>query len=111
MFRDKMRVTEPMNQETNGLSDSDLRVLSDMISKLPPPEPISDTADPAPMDRGRTLGKGTAVTSAINRISKASTMSRVSQANARITCSRRYALTRTTHAGATTHRCQRSCMQ
>jgi len=58
MFRDKLRLTEPMNQETNGLSDGDLRALSDMISKLPPPEPISDTSDPARMDRGRALAQG-----------------------------------------------------
>jgi cytochrome c553 len=57
MFRDKLRVTEPMNQETNGLSDGDLRALSDMISKLPPPEPISDTPDPARMDKGRALAQ------------------------------------------------------
>ena len=57
MFRDKLRVTEPMNQETNGLSDGDLRALSDMIAKLSPPEPISDTPDPARMDRGRGLAQ------------------------------------------------------
>jgi cytochrome c553 len=57
MFRDKLRVTEPMNQETNGLSNDDLRALSDMIAKLPPPEPISDTPDSGRMDRGRALAK------------------------------------------------------
>jgi cytochrome c553 len=55
MFRDKLRVTEPMNQETKGLSNDDLRALSDMIAKLPPPEPISDTPDSERMDRGRAL--------------------------------------------------------
>src|SRR5215813_12852987 len=57
MFRDKLRVTEPMNQETNGLSNDDLRALSDMIAKLPPPEPISDTPDSERMDRGRALAQ------------------------------------------------------
>jgi cytochrome c553 len=57
MFRDKLRVTEPMNQETNGLSNDDLRALSDMIAKLPPPEPISDTPDSGRMDRGRALAQ------------------------------------------------------
>jgi len=52
MFRDK-----PMNQETNGLSNDDLRALSDMIAKLPPPEPISDTPDSERMDRGRALAQ------------------------------------------------------
>ena len=57
MFRDKLRLTEPMNQQTVGLSDGDLRALSDMIAKLPAPEPISDTPDPARMDRGRALAQ------------------------------------------------------
>ena len=57
MFRDKLRLTEPMNQETVGLSDGDLRALSDMIAKLPAPEPISDTPDPARTDRGRALAE------------------------------------------------------
>ena len=57
MFRDKLRLTEPMNQETNGLSDGDLRALSEMIAKLPPHEPTSDTPDPARMDRGRALAE------------------------------------------------------
>jgi cytochrome c553 len=57
MFRDKLRVTEPMNQETNELSNDDLRALSDMIAKLPPPEPISDTPDSERMDRGRALAQ------------------------------------------------------
>ena len=57
MFRDKLRLTEPMNQETVGLSDGDLRALSEMIAKLSAPEPISDTPDPARMDRGRVLAQ------------------------------------------------------
>ena len=57
MFRDKLRVTEPMNQVTEGLSDDDLRALSDAISKLTAPEPPSDTPDPARMDRGRALAQ------------------------------------------------------
>src|SRR5215468_560156 len=57
MFRDKLRVTEPMNEMTNGLSDDDLRAASDAISKLPPPDPISDTPDPTRMDKGRALAQ------------------------------------------------------
>jgi len=57
MFRDKLRITEPMNEMTKGLSDNDLRVLSEMITKLPPPEPVSDTPGPARMDRGRVLAQ------------------------------------------------------
>ena len=57
MFRDKLRITEPMNEMTKGLSDDDLRAASDMIAKLPPPEPVSDTPDPTRMDRGRALAQ------------------------------------------------------
>jgi cytochrome c553 len=45
MFRDQLRVTEPMNEMTKGLSDDDLRAVSDIISKLPTPNPISDIPD------------------------------------------------------------------
>jgi cytochrome c553 len=55
MFRDKLRVTEPMNQTTNGLSDDDLRKAADLIAKLPPPQPVSDAADPARMEKARAL--------------------------------------------------------
>src|SRR5437588_8180877 len=43
MFRDQLRITEPMNEMSKGLSDDDLRAVSDIISKLPPPTPVSDT--------------------------------------------------------------------
>src|SRR2546430_7597390 len=45
MFRDKLRITEPMNEMTKGLSDDDLRAISDIIAKLPPPKPVTDTPD------------------------------------------------------------------
>jgi cytochrome c553 len=57
MFRDRLRVTEPMNEMTKELRDDDLRALSDMISKLPAPNPISDTPDPARMERARALAQ------------------------------------------------------
>ncbi len=57
MFRDKLRITEPMNEMTKGLSDNDLRTVSDIIAKLPPPKPVSDTPDPARVDRGRVLAQ------------------------------------------------------
>ena len=57
MFRDKLRITKPMNEMTKGLSDNDLHAVSDIIAKLPPPEPVSDTPDPARMDRGRALAQ------------------------------------------------------
>ena len=55
MFREKLRVVEPMNQVTQGLSDDDLRHMADFIAKLPPPEPAGGPADPARMERARAL--------------------------------------------------------
>jgi cytochrome c553 len=55
MFRDKLRVTEPMNQMTSGLNDDDLRKAADLISKLPPPVPVTDTPDSARVEKARAL--------------------------------------------------------
>jgi cytochrome c553 len=55
MFRDKLRVGEPMNEMTKGLSEDDLRKAADLISKLPPPEPVADAPDAARMDKARVL--------------------------------------------------------
>jgi cytochrome c553 len=57
MFRDRLRVSEPMNEMTKGLSDAELQRAADTISKLPPPEPVSDNPDAARMERGRALGQ------------------------------------------------------
>ena len=55
MFRDKLRVTEPMNEMAKGLSDDELRKAGDIIAKLSPPQPVADTPDAARMERARTL--------------------------------------------------------
>ena len=55
MFRDKLRVTEPMNEMAKGLSDDDLRKAGEVISKLPPPVPVADTPDAARMEKARAL--------------------------------------------------------
>jgi cytochrome c553 len=55
MFRDRLRITEPMNEMAKGLSDADLQKAADIISKLPPPQPVSDTPDAARMERARAL--------------------------------------------------------
>ncbi|HEY7666110.1 MAG TPA: c-type cytochrome [Xanthobacteraceae bacterium] len=55
MFRDKLRVTEPMNEMAKGLSDDDLRKAGEIISKLPPPQPAADNPDPVRMERARAL--------------------------------------------------------
>ena len=57
MFRDRLRITEPMNEMTKGLSDADLQKAADVISKLPPPQPVSDTPDAARMERARALSQ------------------------------------------------------
>lgn len=55
LFREKQRVVPLMNEMTKGLSDDDLRSLSDTLAKLPPPPPSAEAADPARMEHGRTL--------------------------------------------------------
>jgi cytochrome c553 len=55
MFRDKLRVTEPMNEMAKGLTDADLQKGADIISKLPPPTPVEDTPDAARMERAAAL--------------------------------------------------------
>jgi cytochrome c553 len=57
MFRDKLRITEPMNEMTKGLSDDELRTASEIITKSPAPEPVSDIGDSARMERGRVLAQ------------------------------------------------------
>jgi cytochrome c553 len=47
MFREKLRTAEPMNDMTKGLSDDDLRTLSDLVAKLPPPQPAAGAIDNA----------------------------------------------------------------
>jgi|SRR5215831_10885889 cytochrome c553 len=55
MFREKLRLVELMNEMTKGLNDDELRRMADFISKLPPPQPVGAPADPARMERARTL--------------------------------------------------------
>ncbi len=39
LFREKIRVADPMNAVTQGLTDDDLRALGEIINKMPPPTP------------------------------------------------------------------------
>jgi cytochrome c553 len=57
MFRDRLRVTEPMNEMAKGLTDAELQKAADIISKLPPPQPVADNPDPARMDKARALSQ------------------------------------------------------
>lgn len=55
MFREKLRVVEPMNQMMQGIKDDDLRDMAAYLAKLPPPEPAGDPVDPARVERARAL--------------------------------------------------------
>ncbi len=49
MFREKMRVADPMNDMTKGLSDTDLQGFAEIISQLPAPKPAAGSVDEARM--------------------------------------------------------------
>jgi len=55
MFREKLRVFEPMNEMAKPLTDDDLRLFSDFIAKMPKPAPPAEAGDPARMQLGRAL--------------------------------------------------------
>jgi cytochrome c553 len=55
MFRERMRVADPMNDMTKGLSDDDLQNFAGIISNLPPPQPASAPVDQARMQRAQVL--------------------------------------------------------
>ena len=55
MFREKLREVEVMNQMAKGLTDDDLRNISEFISKLPAPNPAPDAGDPARIARAQDL--------------------------------------------------------
>jgi cytochrome c553 len=55
MFREQMRVAEPMNHMAKGLSDDDLRQFAEIIAKLPAPRPPDGPVDAARIERARVL--------------------------------------------------------
>jgi cytochrome c553 len=57
MFREKLRVFEPMNEMAKALSDDDLRIFSEFIGKLPKLAPPADAGDPARMQRAQALAQ------------------------------------------------------
>src|SRR5882724_10862972 len=57
MFREKLRVFEPMNEMAKALSDDDLRLFSDFLATLPKPVPPADAGDPARMQRAQALAQ------------------------------------------------------
>src|SRR6266852_8001401 len=57
MFREKLRVFDPMNEMTKAFSDDDLRLFSDFIATLPKPAPPADAGDPARLQRAQALAQ------------------------------------------------------
>jgi cytochrome c553 len=55
MFREKLRLFEPMNEMAKALSDDDLRTFSDFLATLPKPAPPADAGDPARLQRAQAL--------------------------------------------------------
>jgi cytochrome c553 len=55
MFREHMRVAEPMNYMAKGLSDDELRQFAEIIAKLPPPRPADGPVDAARIERAKAL--------------------------------------------------------
>ncbi len=55
LFRERQRVVDVMNEMAKGLSDDDLRSVSDFIAKLPGPRPVTGAVDAQRLERGRAL--------------------------------------------------------
>ena len=55
MFREKLRVAEPMNEAVKGLSDDELQSMAAELGALPSPKPPGDAVDPARLERARAL--------------------------------------------------------
>jgi cytochrome c553 len=55
MFREKLRIFEPMNEMAKAFTDDDLRAFSDFIATLPKPSPPADAGDPARLQRAQAL--------------------------------------------------------
>lgn len=57
MFREKLRVFEPMNEMAKPLTDADLQGFADYIATLPKPAPPAEAGDAARMQRAAALIK------------------------------------------------------
>ncbi len=55
MFREKLRVVEPMSAMMQGISNNDLRSMADFVARLPPPQPAGGSPDPERLERARAL--------------------------------------------------------
>jgi cytochrome c553 len=57
MFRERLRVATPMNDEMKGLSDDDLQNIATTLAKLPPPGPPPEIGEPQRLARGSALAE------------------------------------------------------
>jgi cytochrome c553 len=57
MFREKLRVADPMNDMTKAFTDDELRTFSDYLGTLPKPAPPTEAVDPARMQRAQALAQ------------------------------------------------------
>ena len=57
LFREKMRVVEPMNEMAKDLKDDDLQTLADAFAAQPAAKPPDDKGDPARMEHARALAE------------------------------------------------------
>ncbi|UZE50873.1 c-type cytochrome [Rhodopseudomonas sp. P2A-2r] len=55
MFRERLRLADPMNDMAKALTDDDLRLFSDFIATLPKPQPPAEAGEPARMQRAKAL--------------------------------------------------------
>lgn len=57
MFREGLRLADPMNDMAKPLTDDDLRTIGDFMATLPAPKPPADAPDSARMARAQALAK------------------------------------------------------
>jgi cytochrome c553 len=55
LFREKQRAVPLMVEQTKGFTDDDLRLFSDKVAKLPPPQPTTEGAEAGRLTSGRAL--------------------------------------------------------
>jgi cytochrome c553 len=55
MFREKIRVAEPMNEAAKELTDDELRSVAAALAALPAPQPPADQGDPARFEHAQAL--------------------------------------------------------
>src|SRR5260370_5622756 len=55
MFREKMRVADPMNEAAKELTDDELQSMAAAFAAQPAPKPPDDSGDPARLERARAM--------------------------------------------------------